>query len=83
MTVLTVSTSKENFKGAVLCVTGMGLFIATERHRHTAPSYLCNTQILVTHKYWCPSEASQLLQDGVDLAKDQRSQCHIGSPGAS
>ena len=30
MTVLAVSTSKENFKGAVLCVTGMGLFIATD-----------------------------------------------------
>ena len=30
MTVLAVSTSKENFRGAVLCVTGMGLFIATD-----------------------------------------------------
>ena len=25
-----VSTSKENFKGAVICVTGMGLFVATD-----------------------------------------------------
>ena len=29
-TVKPVSTSQENFKGAVICVTGMGLFVATD-----------------------------------------------------